>query len=70
MHYKAQRNIAREHIIDREVRKLEQRNKCPRGTPGCHQTNCSPASGKSCYGPDAPPHVDMLGGPGDTLEAR
>lgn len=33
--------------------------KCPRGTPGCKYADCSDARGKSCYGPNAPQHVDM-----------
>jgi hypothetical protein len=41
---------------------------CPLGTPGCKYADCSPAPGHSCFGPDAPAHVDMLGGPRDTLE--
>lgn len=32
---------------------------CPRGTPGCIYKDCSPAPGKSCYGGNAPIHVDM-----------
>lgn len=32
---------------------------CPRGTPGCNKTDCSPALGHSCYGPNAPQHIDM-----------
>lgn len=32
---------------------------CPRGTSGCNRDDCSPAPGRSCYGPDAPRHVDM-----------
>lgn len=32
---------------------------CPRGTPGCIYSDCSGTWGKSCYGPNAPRHIDM-----------
>ena len=33
---------------------------CPRGTPGCKFADCNSAPGFSCYGGNAPAHVDML----------
>lgn len=50
-----------------EVRPL---GKCPRGTPGCKYADCSAMPGHHCSGPDAPRHVDMLGGPGDRFEGE
>lgn len=32
---------------------------CPRATTDCTGTDCSPAPGKSCTGPNAPRHSDM-----------
>lgn len=34
---------------------------CPRRTPGCKYADCSHLPGRSCYGPNAPQHVDMGG---------
>jgi hypothetical protein len=42
---------------------------CPIHTPGCKYADCSSEPGKSCYGPNAPQHVDMLSGPGDRFDA-
>lgn len=41
---------------------------CPLGTPGCKYSDCGPQAGRSCYGPNAPRHIDMSAGPGDLLE--
>lgn len=32
---------------------------CPLNTPGCVYSDCSTAPDKSCFGPNAPRHVDM-----------
>lgn len=42
-----------------QVTPARQLGVCPLGTKGCGYSDCGPQPGYSCWGPDAPRHVDM-----------